>query len=332
MDEQIDFVILWVDDNDEKWQQEKNKYSGKTIDETNSKIRYRDWGLLKYWFRSVEKNAPWVNKIFFVTCGQKPEWLDENNPKLVLVNHEDFMPKEALPTFNSSSILMYLHKIKGLSEKFTIFNDDMFIVSKISPSYFYENNIPKDALIFNAVSCERDSNIINHVILNDLELISTKIDKKAFIKNNKNKVYNVKYGKNLIRTFLLKPWKGFTGIYNQHVAVPYLKSSYNEVWDLFGDQIYKETLNKFRTKNDYNEWLIRYWQLLNGKFIPKGYSKDMYYNISNDNRDFLKNLLKEKYNIVCINDKDINIDFERVKKEFIDTFEILFKDKCSFEK
>ncbi len=58
----------------------------------------------------------------------------------------------------------------------------------------------------------------------------------------------------------------------------------------------------------------------------------MYYNLGNDNKAFLRNLLKEKYNVICINDKDIDIDFERVKKEFIDTFELMFKDKSSFEK
>lgn len=30
----------------------------------NSDVRYRDWEFMKYWFRAVEQNAPWVNKIF----------------------------------------------------------------------------------------------------------------------------------------------------------------------------------------------------------------------------------------------------------------------------
>lgn len=31
--------------------------------------RYRDWDNLQYWFRGVEKFAPWVRKIHFVTWG-----------------------------------------------------------------------------------------------------------------------------------------------------------------------------------------------------------------------------------------------------------------------
>lgn len=69
-------------------------------------------GYLKYWFRGVEKYAPWVHKIYFVTCGQKPDWLNENHDKLVLVNHEDYIPHEYLPTFSSHTIELNFHRIK----------------------------------------------------------------------------------------------------------------------------------------------------------------------------------------------------------------------------
>jgi len=80
---EIDFVITWVDMNDPKWQQDFAQYSGKINNSKNevSEARFRDYGLLKYWFRGVDKFAPWVRKIHFVTCGQKPEWLDETRPK-----------------------------------------------------------------------------------------------------------------------------------------------------------------------------------------------------------------------------------------------------------
>ena len=34
------------------------------------------WEQLVTMLRGVEKFAPWVRKVHFVTCGQKPEWLD----------------------------------------------------------------------------------------------------------------------------------------------------------------------------------------------------------------------------------------------------------------
>ena len=44
--EKIDFVLLWVDDNDPKWIDEYNKYRT-DVGDTRS-LRYRDMNLLKY--------------------------------------------------------------------------------------------------------------------------------------------------------------------------------------------------------------------------------------------------------------------------------------------
>ena len=100
--EKIDFVLPWVDGADPKWLAEKRKWEGagaamaRGDEDANADCRYRDCGLLKYWFRAVEKFAPWVNRVFFVTCGQKPDWLDESNPKLRLVNHADYIPADGV--------------------------------------------------------------------------------------------------------------------------------------------------------------------------------------------------------------------------------------------
>ena len=68
MEDKIDFVITWVDSNDKKWLETKNEYEEK--EKGNKKldkriVRYRDMECLKYWFRGVEKFAPWVNNIYF---------------------------------------------------------------------------------------------------------------------------------------------------------------------------------------------------------------------------------------------------------------------------
>ena len=104
----IDFVVLWVDGSDPVWQAEKAKYQGKTLDDSNAPNRFRDWGLMPYWFRAVEKFAPWVRKIHFVTCGHVPAFLNLAHPKLHHVKHEGFLPPEVLPTFSSHAIEMNL--------------------------------------------------------------------------------------------------------------------------------------------------------------------------------------------------------------------------------
>lgn len=52
----------------------------------------------------VERHAPWVNNIYLITNGQRPKWLNVNHPKLKWVRHEEFIPKEYLPTFNASAL------------------------------------------------------------------------------------------------------------------------------------------------------------------------------------------------------------------------------------
>ena len=62
MMDKIDFVVLWVDGDDPAWQAERAQYLPKKTT-ASAPNRYRDWGLMPYWFRGVEKFAPWVNKI-----------------------------------------------------------------------------------------------------------------------------------------------------------------------------------------------------------------------------------------------------------------------------
>ena len=95
----IDFVITWVDGNDLEWKREKAARLGHTdmdisVNADNRKERYRDWDNLRYWFRGMEKYAPWVRKVHFVTWGHIPQWLNTKHPKLNIVCHEDFIPQK----------------------------------------------------------------------------------------------------------------------------------------------------------------------------------------------------------------------------------------------
>ena len=102
--EEIDIVLAWVDGSDPVWcekKKERMRQQGLSVKSDDREERYRDWDLMHYWFRSIENFAPWVRKIHFVTFGHLPEWLDSSNPKLHIVNHEDFIP----PRYISINIL-----------------------------------------------------------------------------------------------------------------------------------------------------------------------------------------------------------------------------------
>ena len=141
--EKIDFVVTWLDSTDPVWQKEYECYKDQSKGE-KSAARFRDMNIFMFWFRAVEKYAPWVNKVYLVTNGKFPEWINKDCPKLVLVRHEDYIPKEFLPTFNSCTIELNFHRIKGLSEHFVYFNDDMFLNRPINPDYYFKNGLPCD--------------------------------------------------------------------------------------------------------------------------------------------------------------------------------------------
>jgi hypothetical protein len=141
----MDFIIPWVDSNDPKWRKELEKHRKESG--SAHEARFRDWENLKYWFRGVEKFAPWVDKIHFVTWGHLPEWLNTGHPKLNIVKHEDYIPQKYLPTFNSRTIDLNFHRIKDLNEEYVYFNDDMCLINRIEKECFFKNGKPCDMAV-----------------------------------------------------------------------------------------------------------------------------------------------------------------------------------------
>lgn len=63
-----------------------------------------------------------------------------DDPKVQIILHSDFIPKKFLPTFNSTSIEMFLQFIPDLSEHFIYSNDDIFFTSVCKASDFFDQN------------------------------------------------------------------------------------------------------------------------------------------------------------------------------------------------
>lgn len=140
----VDLVYLWVDGNDPKFIQEKQYWLeklGLKHNEDNDKTRFIENQELRYSLRSVMKNAPWINKIFIITNGQIPSWLDlEKTDKIKIIRHDEIMPKEVLPCYNSRVIESYVANIPGLAEHFLLANDDCFIHRPVTPNFFFNKN------------------------------------------------------------------------------------------------------------------------------------------------------------------------------------------------
>lgn len=334
MSKKIDFVLTWVDGSDPEWLREKNKWQNggqKALDNSSTDNRYRDWDLLRYWFRGVEKFAPWVNRIFFVTCGQKPDWLNEQAPKLVLVDHKDFIPEEYLPTFNSSTIEMNIHRIPGLSEHFVNFNDDMFLTDHVKRSDFFKKGKACEPAIFSVISPETSSDVFVHCLVNNLGILNDHFSKKEVIKKYPGMFYSLKYGKTLLKNLYLTPSSYFNGFKDAHLPSPYVKRYFNEVWDKEGEILHKGCLNRFRSKDDHNEWLVKNWQVCSGASTPRSLKWGHCYQLGVD-EGYCEAIKNHTYKAICINDSYADrFDFETEQKALKESFQSLLPDKSRFE-
>ena len=333
--EKIDIVIIWVDGNDIEWQREKNKYTSNSNSDDRL-IRYRDWNLLKYWFRGVEKFAPWVNKVHFVTWGHIPKWLNVDNPKLNIVNHKDFIPKKYLPTFSSHTIELNLHRIKDLSEKFVYFNDDFYLISPTKPKDFFINNLPVDTCALN-VHCVKKSMIIQSIATNNVSIINEHFNIKESLTRDKFKWFNLKNGKKIMQTIVLAKCPRFPGFYQPHIANSYLKSTFEEVWNKEYDVLDATCTNKFRSSTDVNQWLFREWQLASGNFALRNHKFGETFFIDRDGLEIVKDISncikKQKRKIIAINDGDMTEDdFNNTVDILTNAFETIMPEKSSFEK
>lgn len=326
--DKIDFVIIWVNGNDPEWRKEFKKYKVEQVDEDTSEIRFRDWDNLRYWFRGVEKYAPWVNKIHFVTCGHYPDWLNLDHPKLNFVKHSNYIPTEFLPTFNSHTIELNLHRIKGLSEQFVYFNDDTFLANYTNKTDFFRNGLPCDMAVSNVISPEG----ISHILLNNLELLSRHFSKRLVLKENFFKWFNLKYGFYNFRNFLLLPWPELTGFFVPHQPQSFLKVTFTELWKYEEKELRITCKSRFRNLSNVNQYLFRWWQLLKGQFKPCNIAeKSLYLTITDDTLvKVLKEIKSTKKTLLCINDGDLS-DFVNAKKMIIQAFEDKLPNRSTFE-
>ena len=327
----IDFVITWVDMNDPKWKRDFAHYNGKIDNSKNevSEARFREYGLLKYWFRSIEKFTPWVRKVHFVTCGQCPEWLNTNHPKLQMVNHDEYIPKQFLPCFNSSLIEIYLHKIKDLADHFVYFNDDLFVIRPITQERFFSNGLPNDIAAFRL---NLGLSLWNKMLKNNIEIINRRFDKKEVIRRDHDKWFNPVYGKKRRMTRLLQPYNKFITLRTPHNAQPYTKATFEEVWEFAEKELTGMSVHRFRSGDDYTQELFRTWQICQSNFTP--------YNTYNDTKMFplvlkakqaIDLICNQSYSLVCLNDSAHIRDFDKIMQDLHVAFESILPDKSEFE-
>ena len=145
----IDAVITWVDGDDPRHKAKREKYGDSKMasrDDVAGITRFRSVGEILYCVASLNRFAPWLNKIYIVTDEQDPqiderikELFGEGHIPMEIVDHKIIFEgyEEYLPTFNSVSIESMTWRIPGLSEHYIEFNDDLILAAPTQPEDFF---------------------------------------------------------------------------------------------------------------------------------------------------------------------------------------------------
>lgn len=333
MTEKIDFVVLWVDGGDPQWRKERKRYVPEEMNNGSFENRYRDWDLMRFWFRGIEAFAPWVNRVFFVTNGQKPVWLNTDHPKLRMVTHRDYIPETYLPTFNSNVIELWLHNIPDLSEQFVLFNDDMFLTAPVTPEDFFADGLPRDTALMDIATAPYPEDCLPHILINNFSILNRHFNKKNVLKQNRRKFFTLKYKTDVIRNLCLIPFQYFSCFRDTHLPSSYLKSTFQLVWKKEGRELETSGKNRFRSKSDYSHWLMKCWQICEGTFAVRGTSWGHHFELWEDDIDTIcKSIEKQKYRAICLNDSKEKIAFEEIKKRLNQSFLSVFPTPSAYER
>lgn len=291
----MDIVITYVNSLDPAWQTSYKRHTKRSIIDK----RFRDWGTLKYLFRGIEANMPYIRKVHLVVSqeSQVPEWVNRKTVNIVL--HSDIIPAEHLPTFNCNPIEMHLHFIKGLDEQYLYFNDDMFPLMPCEATEFFRNG---KAVI----------GISRHMIpWNMYKRICRNSDRIA------RKISGLKPS-----LLFLRP---------QHICSPMLKSTCKAVYKKAKKEIL-QSLTRTRESNNINQYLFLDYMYRNGQLINRRLSKK-HFSLGTASvkeiHDFIKN---PTHRFTCINDVCMSTErYNRLHSAIIEAFEIRFPNKSKYE-
>src|SRR5690606_23964244 len=128
----------------------------------------------------------------------------------------------------------------------------------------------------------------------------------------------------------LKFYDKFLTLKTPHNAQPYLKKTFEEVWDYAGAELTAVSAHQFRSPKDLTLELFRTWQICQSNFEP--------YNTYQDTKMFplvfrsakaIKAIREQQYKLVCINDSEYIRNFDEVIKGLHESFHHILPEKSA---
>lgn len=281
MTQKIDLVIAYVNNKDSVWRNTYIDYCAdnycpeRLVDIAGG--RYGGFDFLDYHLKLANKNMKWINKIYLLISNIEQISGRVLPPNVEVVLHKDFIWKSFLPTFNSTTIEMFLWNIPNLSEYFIYANDDMLPTGKMKPTDFFENGKIK-------INWRHD-------------LFNKNGNSYAYQCNNNcvslYKAFNKKYD-----NIMLRPVHSYT---------PMIKSHCVEVFELLKWDIAPH-IQAFRTNYQYNQYIYPIYEEL--KYGTLESSVDFLYTETDKKFDL-------NHDIVCLNivNKNIEEQLEKMLEE-----------------
>lgn len=291
----MDAVITYVNGNDPQWQEVYCRTTG--IPALTK--RYRDWGTLRYLFRGIEQYLPFVEKVYLVVAmeSQVPSWV--NRSVVRVVTHPEIIPTEYLPTFNSTTIEMFLYRIPGLSEQFLYFNDDCFPVMDCAEEDFF----PEGRIA---------TGFSRHLFAFGMYKKQTRnADRLA------RKAAGVRPGLSFIRP--------------QHTCTPMLRSAFEDVFQR-EEKAVLNALSALREPKNLNQYLFTDYLYFTGRAVSRRLS-NKHVSLAAVTPEQLRAILqKPTRKLVCINDVRLSeSQATAVRNVLLDAFETCFPEKSRFE-
>lgn len=309
----IDIVVPWVNPSDKNWQELNKKYSNSKGD--NSKQRTRDIHIFKYFFRGIEENCPWVRKIHLLLQSptQIPDWLNTNNSKLHIVYHDQYIPNEFLPTFNTFVIEAFFHKIPDLTENFITCNDDFLFTNLTKETDFFINDLPVDN--------PKQTKFLTCNPIHD----------KIYKGGKFNMFQNVLKSSQKIEKQITSKCPIY---FNFHTPFGLKKSFIEYLWEKHSN-LFLAALKDSRFRRDHNfvSWLYRYIRLdLNQYIKSENIITDFSYRELgvSDIKNIMSDILTKK--IIVLNDMLTNKNENIIANQITRILEAKFPNKSSFEK
>ena len=239
----IDAVITWVDGDDPKHIAKRNTDGDSKIasrEDVGGITRFRSVGEIFYCVASLNRFAPWLNKIYIVTDEQDPkiderikELFGEDHIPMEIVDHKTIFEgyEEYLPTFNSVAIESMTWRIPGLSEHYIEFNDDFVLTAPITSEDFFTSD--------GKVVCygKKSSYILTRL--------------SRILKHRKKGGKKVTFKETMLNAAsLLGRHCSFIKIY--HTPRPLLKSVYEKYFNENTEHLKKNISHRFRHHTQYN--------------------------------------------------------------------------------